>query len=549
MAVGLQEQALAVVHVAGDAAGWSASQWESLTGDLHLMGLKFGVDVAEDSAEKGLAFRLCGPPAAMAAAEAELRMIWDFHSRQIAEAAGSEVPPETEPSGLAALGRVQSVELRAEVRLGDLPGEGRTLFAAEPIAAGCCICLERPALVAASRDALEERAAALLAEDAAALAPAVISQGEGDPQTLAARAVRGYCFDFLDGANLALFRLLGVVNHACAASEEANCCLSVPFDAGCVGEGEPVGLFAVRPIAAGEPLRMPYLCPFAPRRHLETLQEAHGFRCLCSSCRAGPPSLVARCCVACGSGGEGVALQRCSGCGVALYCGADCQRRHRRAHKAFCYLRDEETEAAFLDTAEREYDGVMSASDAALAAASEALRLRRRFEAEGQLDGSLEQARRFLDSRTLGPGRVGAAEAEGASRRLAASHPFAHYARGNLVKQALTRLAMRERLHGSEPPGGCGALAERARAQLEGCLAAASALPRFQVEATSLLQDAKDLGDLAASLCGLAADLEVCGEADEGRVSEEGLEGVRAWCEGVVEEYGDVTDAYGKIQG
>eukprot|EP00425_Heterocapsa_triquetra_P001874 CAMPEP_0195059198 /NCGR_PEP_ID=MMETSP0448-20130528/6743_1 /TAXON_ID=66468 /ORGANISM="Heterocapsa triquestra, Strain CCMP 448" /LENGTH=492 /DNA_ID=CAMNT_0040089423 /DNA_START=36 /DNA_END=1510 /DNA_ORIENTATION=+ len=461
-----------VVRVDQDMSEWPAQERELLSNDLQAMGSKFGVDVIERAAGKqSLELELQGPMDALRTARQELDVILEFYRQRNAQHMHTDLPSDLPADGLPRLG--PGHELRARLGVAALPGEGRTLVALAPIPAGSCILLERPALVASSRDALEDRAAAALAAEPRALAPAVLPEGTPEARRLAATAVASYSFEFLDGANMTLFRIIGVLNHACATSQEANCCLSVPFDAGSVAEDEPVGLLAVRPIAAGEPLRMPYLCPFAPPEQLHVLQQTHDFCCRCSTCRAEPVSLVVRCCAACGAegGAEGSsALRRCSGCQAVLYCSVDCQRRHRHAHKAACWPQDEQSESGFLQVAESEYNEVMAASDAALSAASDALRQRRRFHAESQLDDSLQRALRFLDQsvavrcRQSVNGAAGNSQGagDGGSWRLSAWHPFAHYARGNLVKQALTRLAMRHRLRGKEPPGGCGALAERA---------------------------------------------------------------------------------------
>jgi len=185
-----------------------------------------------------------------------------------------------------------------------------------------------------------------------------------------------------------------------------------------------------------------------------------------------------------------------------------------------------------------------------MAQASEALQRRQRFVGERQLEESLGLARSFLARYAAGSWSGvhagGDTPAEG-SWRLAPSHPLPYYVRGNAVKQALTRLAMRLRLRGTEPAGGCGALAAEARRHLAACLAsAAAALPRFHVELLSLLRDAADLRQLATGLHGLAPDLEAYGESHEGRVEATGLKAVGCWVTEVLEAHGDVLAAYGE---
>eukprot|EP00445_Apocalathium_hangoei_P014091 CAMPEP_0203882094 /NCGR_PEP_ID=MMETSP0359-20131031/26332_1 /ASSEMBLY_ACC=CAM_ASM_000338 /TAXON_ID=268821 /ORGANISM="Scrippsiella Hangoei, Strain SHTV-5" /LENGTH=447 /DNA_ID=CAMNT_0050802085 /DNA_START=22 /DNA_END=1362 /DNA_ORIENTATION=+ len=419
----------------------------------------------------------------------------------------------------------EAAELCCKVGLLDIAGEGRTLVALESILQGTRILSEKPTVVAGGRSELEECVASLLAEDPGVLAPALTpTDVSGSPGVagFAAEAVARFSLDFLDGACWVMFRVLSVVNHACASSEEANCCLSVPFDAGAPAQGKVVDLIAVRNIQAGEPLRMPYTCPFAARSQLDALQAAHGFRCTCSTCRAPAPGAVVRGCAGCGARAGEVTLSRCSGCRSVMYCGADCQRRHRKEHKPSCgegATKLDDADRSFLEAAAQEFDAVMAASDAALCAASQALRARQRFTGESQLEESLVMAGSFLAR------RVDAAPA------LVGSQNFAYYARGNFVKQALSRLAMRLRLLGREPRGGCGHLASRACKHLEACLdVALLTLPRFHVEVFSLLCDVKDLGEVVENLLGLAPDLEANGRPDEGTISEEGLEEVSQWC-------------------
>lgn len=167
----------------------------------------------------------------------------------------------------------------------------------------------------------------------------------------------------------------------------------------------------------------------------------------------------------------------------------------------------------YLTSVEEEFDNVMAASDAAMTLASNALQRRKRSVGEEQLEGSLLLATRFLACHAAAFGtdkgmqikRSGACSSadcgESGRFRLVPGDPLVYYVQGNIVKQVLTRLAMRVRLHGAEPLGGCGILADQAATQLRACLAtAAASLPRFHVELLSLLRDAGDLRDLVASM-------------------------------------------------
>uniref|UniRef100_A0A7S4R7T5 MYND-type domain-containing protein n=1 Tax=Alexandrium monilatum TaxID=311494 RepID=A0A7S4R7T5_9DINO len=458
-----------------------------------------------------------------------------------------------------------AAELCVEVGLGVLPGEGRTLVAREAVEAGSHVLRERPLRVGGSREELAAQLADALRADPEALAPALgggaRASGSSDPACLAEAAVGTFGLEFLDGANVCFFRVIGLVNHACATSDEANCCLSVPFDAGSVDSDEEVALLAMRHIAPGEPLRMPYLCPFAPRTQLEELQRSHSFTCRCSTCRGGGPTWARAlaCCAACGATGCAASpLKHCGACKVVLYCSSVCQRQHRPLHRQTCgssaqsSLSTGEEERAFFAAAEAEYDRVMVASDAAMTAASEALRKKQRFSGARQLDESLALARGFLARCAAGASGVQREPAfHAGGLRLAPGHPFVHYVRGNAVKQSLTRLALRQGLLASEPADGCGSLAVEARAHLEGCLGTAGAvLPHFHVELLSLLRDVADLQQLARSLLGLAADLEVCGRPDEGSITGEvSLEEVDCWASRTLELHRRTLDVYGESPG
>lgn len=427
------------------------------------------------------------------------------------------------------------VRCRWRLGLGELAGEGRTLVALDDVPPGARLLSEKPTVVAGCRDELEARLAALLAADDSALAPAVpraSAAASGGQVAAAAAAAATFAFDFLDGGCWVFFSVLGVLNHACAGSEEANCCISVPFDAGAPEVDTFVHLVAVRGIRAGEVLRMPYFCPFALSQ-LDAMQVAHGFRCRCSCCRFGAPSTIAHRCAACGLR-DSVKLSRCSRCRGVRYCSAECQRRHWKEHRSQCSAASpEDDDAAFLCTSQEEYDAAMAASGAALQEASQALRRRERFAGELALEESLQLAGSFLARRTDG------------SPALRGTHPFVYYASGNFVKQALSRLAMRLRLLGREPRGGCGALALRARRLLEACLdAALTVLPRFQVEVYSLLVDVRDLRDVVTNLQGLAPELEAHGLPNEGQISEEGLGEVFQWCTKTLDDFGDVLATY-----
>ncbi|CAK0869444.1 unnamed protein product [Prorocentrum cordatum] len=441
-------------------------------------------------------------------------------------------------------------DLHVRIAVGEAADEGRTLFAQQGVSAGQVILREKPAIVAASRDELSERIAAALAENGDCLAPAVSGNSEACEGSRASEVVSLYSFDFLDGGHVAIFRIIGLLNHACAGSEEANCCLSVPFDAGTVRENQSVALMAVRPILAGEALRMSYICPFAPLARLRELESAHGFRCKCSCCRKGPPCLMVPSCAGCGT--CEATLRRCGGCKAVFYCSETCQRTHRAEHRPACVRKTstgaetpiEQEQRSFLEVAEAEFDRAMDASDTALEVASAALRDRKRLVGESDLESSLHLARKFLRcySSTASSPILGKH-----CLRLARGHPFVYYVQGNAVKQVLTRLAMRMRLRGSEPRFGCGGLARQARDWLLDCIASVSAvLPRFHIELLSLLRDIGDLRQLSVDLLSLAADLAVWGTDDEGRISEDGLADVAHWAVKILADYKDVLAAYGE---
>lgn len=225
---------------------------------------------------------------------------------------------------------------------------------------------------------------------------------------------------------------------------------------------------------------------------------------------------------------------------------------HRAEHRTACVRKTsngtgpsiEQEQRLSLQAAEAEFDRAMDASDTAMETASTALRARERLAGELDLEGSLELARKFLrcfSSRASSP------MPGNHCWRLVRSHPFVYYVQGNAVKQALTRLAMRMRLRGSEPRFGCGELARQARGWLLDCITSVLAvLPRYHIELLSLLRDVGDLRQLSVDLLSLAADLAVWGTDEEGRVSEDGLKDVADWAVTTLAEYKDVLAAYGE---
>ena len=56
-------------------------------------------------------------------------------------------------------------------------------------------------------------------------------------------------------------------------------------------------------------------------------------------------------CAACGKGGE--SLKTCGGCNAVKYCNAECQKEHRKHHKANCKKKAAEFEVALFEIGKR----------------------------------------------------------------------------------------------------------------------------------------------------------------------------------------------------
>ena len=117
--------------------------------------------------------------------------------------------------------------------------------------------------------------------------------------------------------------------------------------AGCIGAAALADLRAAAAAGSFEEVAL-VLDAIEAVKADEQQQEAPGRAAAPISAGAAVGAVVgdpgtARACAACGAAG---APLMCSGCLAASYCGAECQRRDWRAHKAACKQRQQEMAAA-----------------------------------------------------------------------------------------------------------------------------------------------------------------------------------------------------------
>eukprot|EP00747_Dinoflagellata_sp_TGD_P212890 gnl/TRDRNA2_/TRDRNA2_85928_c1_seq1.p1 gnl/TRDRNA2_/TRDRNA2_85928_c1~~gnl/TRDRNA2_/TRDRNA2_85928_c1_seq1.p1 ORF type:complete len:469 (+),score=84.48 gnl/TRDRNA2_/TRDRNA2_85928_c1_seq1:114-1520(+) len=440
-------------------------------------------------------------------------------------------------------------ELPADVRVAkgvevrELHRVGRGLVATRPLAAGEVILSERCRFAGDSLEALAAEIGIALAKDPHGLEPARARwnqpppEGEGGGKVTSLIAAEANiiaavnAFDFLDGSHWVLLRGASLLNHACAFSDEANTTLSVPFDAGLVERGDMVSVIAARDIRAGEALHLSYLCPFASAERRKTLEDAHGFRCRCSTCLAVEANTVSpkikavwepllQCCASCGTEPAG---KRCGGCGIA-YCSIECQKADRKEHKLLCRKGfGQERVRNFAPSAP--FDAVMDASSVALRAAEEAYNGGSVTGAAELLDAAVAEARRFEATFVYG------------SPRLGPSNCMLYYVRGNTAKVVLSRLqlGLRSGSAATLEEKTAVTLAEDGEKAVRRCLRTCSSLlPRFHVELRSLLQDLQDLANVIVR-CAVHWGSEGSGGPWAQLMSQ---------VKGLLDEFTDVTEAF-----